>query len=866
MTPATMMPANGESLATAVRFARRDLRGGFRGFRVMLACLALGVAAIAGIGSLTGMVREGLARDARLLIGGDLDIRVTGGPANAAQVSWMRNRAAVSLAVSMRAMASRAADSAPASGRTRSLIELKAVDGSYPLLGRILLAPRMNLDDALRPDATGVFGAAVERGLMSRLNLKIGAAITIGTARFIIRAEIDNEPDKASGAFKLGPRVLIAEAALAATGLVQPGSLIRWNYRLRYPPGTDGEALEAALNAAYPDASWRTRNIEEATPRIRRYVDRAALFFTLVGLTTLLVGGVGVAGAVRGHLESKRETIATLKCLGAGARFIFTVFALEISLMAMVGIAIGLAVGVALPLAFAPLLAQYLPVTAEFAVQPAALAAAALYGIAVAALFTLWPLARAREVPAAALFRGQIDDTHFRPRRDTIIGLAASGATIAALAIASAFRPSFAAWFIFGAIIAFAVFNAAGSGFARAAAGVARRLGAAGRPSPRLQLALANISRPGAPARAIVLALGIGLTVFVALAEIEGNFQRQIASRIPSAAPAYFFIDIQPDQAAEFERVVRAVPGADAIDRLPSLRGRIARANGIPVEQIAIGPGARWAVENDRGITYAGAMPPNTEIISGSWWPADYKGPPLLSIDARIAEGLGLELDDTVTINVLGRELTAKIANTRHIDWSQLGLNFTMIFAPGLLEGAPQTFIATVKAPPAAEDALARAVTDRFANVTAIRVREALEAAADALGKIGLAARLTAALALVSGILVLAGAVAAGRRERTRDAVILKITGARRRDLAAAYVIEYGLAGLAAALIASLLGTLAAFFVLTLVMDADWVFLPVPAAATLAGAAVAVIGVGFAGTWRALAEPPARVLRDSALT
>lgn len=837
----------------------------------MLACLALGVAAIAGIGSLTGMVRDGLARDARTLLGGDLDIRVSGNPATAAQERWLRDRARVSTVVSMRAMAALAPPNkdlalAPpenSKSRRRTLIELKAVDGAYPLLGTVELAPRLTLAEALKRDASGRFGVAVERGLLSRLDLRLGDRIAIGLAQFDIRAEIINEPDKASGAFKLGPRVFITDAALPATGLVQPGSLVRWQYRLDYPPGTDGVALEAALDAAFPDAAWRVRNVEEATPRIQRYVDRAALFFTLVGLTALLVGGVGVAGAVKGHLEAKRDTIATLKCLGASGRFIFTVFGIEILFMALLGIALGVTIGIGVPLGLAPLLAQYLPTTANFALQPLALSAAAVYGLAVAALFTLWPLARARAVRAGALFRALVDEPAFRPGIGTLAALALAAAIIAGLALATAFRPSFAAWFIIGAIIAFALFSAAGGLFARLAVTLARRLGSGRRSWPRLRLALANIARPGAPARAILLALGIGLTVFVALAQIEGNFQRQIAERLPESAPAYFFIDIQPGQVADFDRAVTSVEGAGGIDRLPSLRGRIARVNGTPIDQVAIGPGARWAVESDRGVTYAGAMPDGTEIVSGSWWPAGYTGPPLLSLDARIAEGLGIGVGDSLTLNVLGREMTAKIANTRRIDWAQLGLNFTMIFAPGLLEGAPQTFIATVKATPAAEDALARAVTDRFGNVTAIRVREALEAVADALGKIGIAARATAGLALVSGILVLAGAIAAGRRERTRDAVILKVTGARRRDLAAAYVIEYGLAGIAAALLAAGLGTLAAFFVLTQVMDADWVFLPGPALGTVAGATLAVIAFGFAGTWRALAQRPAPVLRGT---
>lgn len=846
-------------LGTAIRFAARDLRGGLRGFRVMLACLALGVAAIAGIGSLTATVHEGIARDGRTLLGGDLAVRTSQRPASPAEIAWFRDHARLSAVAVMRAMAARA--DAP---QRRALIELKAVDDAYPLLGRVALRPASNLQTLLARGPGGRFGTAVEHALLARLGLKVGDVLRIGTATFRIRAEVESEPDKASGAFKLGPRVFIAAAALPATGLVQPGSLIRYGYRLLARRGEGGNALAAALARAFPDAAWRVRTVDDAVPRIQRYIDRAALFFTLVGLIALLVGGIGVAGAVAGHLEGKRDVIATLKCLGARGRFVFLVFGLEIAVMAAIGIGIGLVVGAALPVAVAPLLGPYLPVAPGFALYPEALAAAAAYGVAVAVLFTLWPLSRAREIPAAALFRGLVAETRFRPRAGTLAALVAAGGIVAALALGTAFRPGLAAWFVAGAVIAFAVFGLAGVALRHAARAWATALSARGRPWPRLQLALGNIARPGAPAQAIVLALGIGLTVFVTLAQIEGNFQREITRHLPDSAPAYFFIDIQPDQVAAFERTVHAVPGTGAIDRLPSLRGRIVKVNGTPIDRIRVGPGARWAVDSDRGVTYAGAMPKNTEIETGSWWPAGYKGPPLLSIDARVAKGLGAHVGDTVTINVLGRDVTARIANTRRIDWSQLGLNFVLMLSPGVLEDAPQTFIATVKARPGAEDALARTVADRFPNVTAIGVREALQAVADTLEKIGAAARATAGLALVAGVLVLMGAIAAGRRERTRDAVILKVTGARRRDLAAAYIIEYGLAGLAAGGIAAGLGTLAAFLVLTRVMTADWVFLPGPAAATLLVAALAVIGFGFAGTWHALARRPAAVLRETA--
>jgi putative ABC transport system permease protein len=815
---------------TAARLALRDLRGGIKGFRVMIACLALGVAAIAGIGSFTAAIQEGLARDAQALLGGDLDLRLTHRRPSAEQIAWLRARGRVSAVARMRSMARPAGSAAPTPGaRDRTLVELKAVDRAYPLYGAVVTDPPVNLHTALTRDADGAFGAIVERGLLARLGLARDGKIRIGGAEFRIKALLLREPDQASGRFKLGPRVLVSGNALNATGLVQPGSLIRFHTRLAIAPGTDGAALEADLARAYPNAGWRVRNTRTATPRLRRHIDRAALFFTLVGLAALLVGGIGVAGAVTGYLEGKRETIATLKCLGATGGFIFAMFGLEVGVIALIGIGLGLIVGAGLPALGAPGLAAFLPITPNIAVYPGPLLVAAGYGIAVAVLFSLWPLARAREVTAAELFRGLVTHTRFRPPTAVIIGLGLALAAITGLALATAVRPSFALWFIAGA---------------------------------GLSLALANIHRPGAPTRPIIVALGVGLTVFVALVQVEGNLRRQIVERIPAGAPAFFFIDIQPGQVAGFEAAVKGVPGAGRINRLPTMRGRIVRTNGKPIQTARVGHGARWAVRGDRGLTYIGARPEGAEIVSGNWWPADYRGPPLISLDARIARGLGIGVGDTLSLNVLGREITGRIANTRHITWSTIGLNFVIIFSPGALDDAPQTFIATVEAPPRAEEAMVRAVTDRFANVTAISVREALAAIMDALDNIASAARATAALALIAGILVLAGALAAGLRERTRDAVILKVTGVRRHDLAVAYLIEYGIAGTAAGLVAAIAGTGAGYFVLTRIMDTNWVVLPGPAAAVLAVAALAVVGLGFAGTWRALAQKPAPVLRN----
>jgi putative ABC transport system permease protein len=349
----------------------------------------------------------------------------------------------------------------------------------------------------------------------------------------------------------------------------------------------------------------------------------------------------------------------------------------------------------------------------------------------------------------------------------------------------------------------------------------------------------------------------------VIVALIEGNLSRQVEERLPARAPSFFFLDIQPDQLAAFEQLATTFPGVASVQEVPMLRGRLMRLNGQPVERATVAPEARWALDSDRGLTYAATPPANTRIVAGSWWPPDYAGPPLVSFDAGLAKGMGLTVGDSVTINLLGRSVDARIANLREIDWSSLGLNFTMIFAPGLLEAAPHTHLAVAYADPAAEEPLLRAVTDRFTNVSAIRVKDALAAIDAILQAIAVAARVTASVTLVAGILVLAGAMVAGHQRRVYDAVVLKVLGATRRDLVGAYLIEYGLLGLATAAIAAVLGTIGAWLVVTRIMHAEWVFLPITVAVVIALCAAITIAFGLVGTWRALGQKAAPLLRNA---
>ncbi|MDH3702004.1 MAG: FtsX-like permease family protein [Alphaproteobacteria bacterium] len=838
-------------LALAWRIARRDLRGGLRGFRLFLACLAIGVAAIAGVGSLSQSILAGIRADARVLLGGDVDLRLTHRTTTAEQRNWLKDAAArVSEIAEMRAMA------VAAGGRARSLIELKAVDASYPLYGGFRLAGDADRAAVLaqRGDA---WGAAADRRLLEKLGVDLGARLRIGDIAVVLTAVIEREADRGTRAFNMGPRVMISKPALAATGLVQPGSLIRYHTRIALPAGVTPKAWIGRLEARFPEAGWRIRSIERAAPNIQRFVDRVTLFLSLVGLTALLVGGVGIGNAVRSFLDSRMTSIATLKCLGAGGPMVFRIYLLQILALAVVGVAMGVAAGGAISLAVVPFLSENLPVAARAGLYPAPLIKAGLFGLLTAAAFSLWPLGQARDVAPGGLFRAAVAPPRQAPRGVYVLWIVLTAAVLAVLVVVTAHRPLYAAWFVVGAAVTLLLFVAA----ARIVAALFRR---APRPRrPLLRLAIANIARPGAPTASVVLALGMGLTVLVAVAVIEANLERQINRTIPEEAPGFYFIDIQTDQLAAFKKVVAGFPGIRQSESVPMMRGRIVRLNDTPVAQIKAPPEVAWILRGDRGLTWARKPPTQgSKVVAGTWWPEDYNGPPLVSFDARAAAAFGLKIGDTITVNLLGREVSARIATLREIDWTTLSMNFVLIFSPGLLEGAPQTHIATAKAAPAVETALEKAVTDKFPNISAIRVKEILEGVNEILGRLGMAVRAIAAVAVLAGALVLSGAIAASHRRRVYDSVVLKVLGARRRSLLASYLIEFGLLGAVTAILAAVIGSFAGWAVVVQVMHAKWQFTPEPVAITMLICLAITQAMGFLGTWRALGQKPAPHLRN----
>ncbi len=855
-------------LGLAWRLALRDLRGGLRGFRIVIACLALGVAAIAGIGSVARGIDDALKRDGAVLLGGDLAFALAHRPAPSEALAWLAARGTVSTVLDLRAMAyidptgsaARVAKQ-PGQETDRLLVELKGVDRHYPLYGSAEI-DGTPLDAAaiatLLARRDSVWGAAADALLLARLGLTSGNRLKVGSITVELRGVLTREPDRATRLFTLGPRLMVSEAAVAASGLLQPGSLVFYQHRLRLAPGQNASAAAKAAQTAFPDAGWRVRGVGEAAPGLEVFIERLSLYLTLVGLTALLVGGLGVASGVKAWLDGRVGTIATMKCVGAPAPLIFRIYLIEVLLLAGVAIALGLALGAGLPLLLGGPLESILALRLEPALHALPLLTAAAFGVLTVLVFSLWALGAARDVAPALLFRSVVAPLHARARREYLVATLGAAALLMALAVGIAADRFVALLFVAAIAAAFLIFYGAALLVVRAA----RALSRAGRRRALLRFALANLHRPGAPVARMILALGLGATVLVVVALIEANLSRQLREQLPERAPSFFFIDIQPSQLAAFEAAVRSVPQANGLERTAMLRGRIARINGTPVAEAQVDQNARWALDNERGLTYAATPPPGGEIGAGRGWPADYQGPPLISFDSNLAAGMGLKLGDTLTFNILGRELTATIANLRRIRWRSLGINFTVVFAPGTLESAPHSFIASAHVPRAAETALLTAVTDRLPKVSAIRVRDALDQAASVFEQVGFAVQLAALVTVAAGLLVLAGAVAAGHRRRVYDAVVLKVLGATRRRILAIFLLEYGFLGLATAMLAALLGSVIAWAVMTQAMRAPFEWLSVTAAGTALIAAAIALVFGFAGTWRALGQKPAPLLRN----
>ena len=842
----------------AAKLAQRELRGdggggtkwGFLpGFRIFLLCLILGIFTISGVGSLSAALVAGMVAQGQSILGGDIDVRLIHRPASADERDFLSGHGRLSQIATMRAML-RHQDEAV-------LVEAKAVDAAYPLYGAVEVKDS-SLAAALS-ERDGIHGAVVEQALLDRLALKSGAIVQLGDIALRLNGVILQEPDRNAGGFPLAPRLMVRHETLKAAGLLRRGALINYHYRLRLPDNADNGTVKALVGATqerFPLAGWRLRDRSDASPSMRRFIERLGLFLTLVGLTALVVGGVGVGNAIHAYLQRRRETIAVLKALGASGRFIFRIYAVQIGFLSALALLIGLACGAATPAVVKYFFAAMLPVDLVIGLYPAPLLAAAGFGLLAAAAFALWPLGQVERTPVTALFRADAAENYQAPPWPYILAIGVCFVALAALALLISERRDVALWFAIGVAAAYVALR----GAAALLVWLAKRVGRPKR--PELRLALANITRPQAPVRAVMLSIGLSVTLLSAISMVDGNINAQISGDLPERTPSFFLLDIGPQQIDEVLRVAESQPSAAAIEQAAMLRGQILSLKGIAAADYNAPPEAAWVLRGDRGLTYAAVPPDGGEIIAGSWWPQDYAGPPLVSFAAEEAGELGLSVGDMIEVNVLGRPLSAEIANLRHIDWASGGMNFLMVFSPEPLKNAPHSYLASLSLAAQDEVSFSRILARDFPNITIIRVKEALATMRDILNNLGLGIRAMSLVTMLAGILVLAGAMASGHRARVYDAVVMKVLGATRGRIMLAFALEYALMGLGAALIAAAAGTLAAYGLIVGAMQAEFVFLPATLALSVLGAVFLTVTLGLLGTYRALGAPAAPVLRS----
>lgn len=821
-----------------LRLAIRDLRGGLAGLGLLWICLAVAIAGLASVTSLASSIDRAIADNGRQLLGGDLLLSVAQREATPDEQAAMKEMGASSTSITTRAMLV-----AP-DGRSL-LAELSGVDSAWPLAGNFDLVP-----GGKRPSRGEI---AVGREIAERLGITQGQNLRVGRSAYRVSALIEKMPS-ASG-FALAPPAIMDEAGLAMTGLIQPGSISTTSYRLVLADGADPEAAGKAFQQRFADGGWRANDRGDAGGGTRRFVDRLGQMLLLVALSALAIGGLGMSSAAAAFAASRRPGIAILKLVGAPRSSINAMLAIEIGIVAGLAIIAGLAVGALAPGLVAKLTADMLPVAPDPSPQWLALGEAAVFGLLITFAASWRMIASAGDTRPARLLRGDVADGE--PLRWT--SFLAPGAALllaAGLAIGTASDPAFAAIGV-GAIATLCLlFALIGLAIRRIARGV-RHLG-----GPITRLGVAALDRPGAPTGRLAVSLGLGLTLLVTLAATASSVLAEIDTTIPKRAPALFLVDIPRAERDRFDSLVKAqLPGAE-VRLVPSLRGPVTEVNRVRVADMKSIPEGAWILRGDRGLTFARQLPEANRIVGGKWWPADYRGPPLVSIDIDAAQALGLKIGDSLTVAILGRPVTAKIASFREIDWRSLGFNFAVIFSPGAIDDAPYTLMATVapgEGRPTA--AFERSLTRDLPMVSAIRVSDVVAQVKSLLESIDGAVRIATAFAIAMGMIVLAGSVVATRRQRARDIVLLRLVGATRGEVARSQLVEFAALSAAVALVALGAGVLAAQQVVTRLFEfqfrPDWITLSqIPA-----GAIALAVLAAFLAALPALNARPAQGLR-----
>ena len=840
--------------AMALRIAVRDMRGRARSLWLLAAGVFIGTAAVALVGAVSQSLIDSARRGALETVGGDLSLRLSHRPPSDAELAVIGREGDISVATELRPVA-RALGTDNEQGAS-ALVELKGVDPNYPLYGAAETQPAFGFFQRLDRDG-GVYGAIADPSLFDALNLEPGDSVQIGGTQYELRGILLVEPDRAFRAFTLGPRVIVLNESLPATGFVDEGAEVYYYTRVRLPSGTNGPAEATAalarIDQAFPQSGWRMVNAHNGVPGVERTLSMAQVVLLFIGLGVMLVGGAGISGAVRAHTTEKMVVIAILKSIGAPPRIVTLAVGLEVLAAASIGAVLGVGLGATGPTFFASTLADQLPFELEAAPGIKPLLAAGLFGILVAALFAWWPLMGVHDMKAQLLLRERITHPSGKRSGKRWLGAGAIAAAIVAVVFWVSPMPALTVGFLAGALALAAFYYALGLGLSHMAKRLSKRKG------PHLRLALGSLHRAGAPTGPVVMALGLSLTLLVALDGIGAAASRHVQHAMPRTAPDLVAFSLKPKVATRLRVELEASGIAERHRIMPFLHARVQAINGTAVRDLKVPGSVNWVIRGDRGVSFAAELP------DGLRWdasPTEHIG---FSLDADIANKLGLGIGDAITLNVGGHVREGPVMNLRNVDWTKLDLDFPIIATPDTFSRIPYSFVASLKAKPGNKETLKAFIRNRFPDMPLIRVADVLRSLATAMEAIVSGLESAALMCGLAALVVLAGSVLQGIRIRTDEAVLLKVLGARRHQLLGQLTLEFLALGTLVALVALPLGFGIAYAVAGTAGLAN-VSVSWPGGVALAlGAILLTLIVGLLATHGAYTTTPARILRDRRL-
>ena len=840
------------SIQNLLRFALADLRRDLRHFWILIACIALGVGTIALVGAVGSSLQDGLARDARQVLGGDLEARLTYRQANTEERALLDSLGQVTVAVDLLSRAQTSEDSS-------ILAAVRGVSDNYPLLGTVRTEPAEPLL-SLVEQRDGVWGAIASPLAVDRLGIGIGDRIALGETTFELRGILLGVPDQASQGLSIGFPLMTAEAALDSTGLLEPGSLARFRYKIVLNPDVSFDDAARRIREAFPQAGWHISAPDDATEEMARNFEMFRRFLTIVGLTALILGGLGVGNAVAAYVTDRQRSIATMKALGATSNRVLGHFLVQVMAMTVVGIVIGMLGAGALTVGALPIVGSFLELSLRATLDWRPIVTGATFGVLVGFFFAYPPLVRALSTRPAELFRTLGGTTARQGRWDyllqprLIIPMLVTLAAIILVALLDTGQPAMVLFYALGVFFAFIVLRGTA---------MLLRKGLALLPPARnamLRSAIRSIHGPASPAAAVILSLGLGMALLLIIAIAEGSLRRQLDPDMRIDAPDFVYIDLFDDEVEGIAEIARTDPKIASFSAVPVVRASSFTINGAPPPENVEAPRDISVYFGDeQPLSFSAGVPEGSEVASGEWWPADYSGAPQLSVTDELRESMGLKLGDEITFNIYGEMLTATLTSFRKYDWSRGGVNFPYVLSPGSLDEFPISYFGLLNATEGNQLAVQQQMVEYNPNLVFIPIEEAIDIVRDLVDTISTAISVVGGIALVSGALVIAGALTTGRRQREANAVVAKVLGATRGYLSGALLIEYAVVGILAALVALGLGVLGSWLFSTYVLGAGLSLDPMVVVAVIAGSLALTIGVAM--SWTALSAKPVSYLR-----